>query len=280
MKKIFAVLCVILVLTISFMMGDQLSKPHMQELPEEEYGSEIVTNSSLDSSTPPEFPQNEETFNELIDNLDSFDSPDAVMVEPEKNHEVPQNSPAELKEAVEAVTIPQESKVEVSDERVPSQEITTVEENDTIQEASSSNVVQESIIPDEQTVTLSVSCRSILNHIDMLNPEKKELVPKDGIILATSKVSFQEGDTAFDVLKREMMARKIHLEFNYTPMYHSVYIEGIQNIYEFDCGNLSGWMYRVNGVVPKFASSEYTLKENDVLEFLYTCDLGNDIASK
>ncbi len=30
----------------------------------------------------------------------------------------------------------------------------------------------------------------------------------------------------------------------------SVYVEGINNIYEFSCGEQSGWMYEVNGVYP------------------------------
>lgn len=40
------------------------------------------------------------------------------------------------------------------------------------------------------------------------------------------------------------------MESNWTPAYNSAYIEGIGNLYEFDCGNLSGWMYSVNGVWP------------------------------
>lgn len=79
------------------------------------------------------------------------------------------------------------------------------------------------------------------------------------------------------VLKRETRASKIHMEFVFTPMYNSAYIEGIHNLYEFDCGNLSGWMYKVNGWFPNYGCSRYMLKNGDVIEWVYTCDLGRDV---
>jgi hypothetical protein len=65
-----------------------------------------------------------------------------------------------------------------------------------------------------------------------------------------------------------------------TPIYRAAYVEAIQNLYEFDCGELSGWMYRVNGVFPNYGCSRYTLKAGDVVEWLYTCDLGRDIGGE
>ena len=59
--------------------------------------------------------------------------------------------------------------------------------------------------------------------------------------------------------------------------YNSAYIEGIGNIYEFDCGELSGWLYKVNGNFPSYGCSRYKLKPGDKVEWVYTCDLGNDV---
>ena len=67
------------------------------------------------------------------------------------------------------------------------------------------------------------------------------------------------------------------MEFNFFPAYNSVYIKGIQNIYEYDAGPLSGWMYRVNGWFPNFGASQYELKEGDTIEWVYTLDLGKDV---
>lgn len=71
----------------------------------------------------------------------------------------------------------------------------------------------------------------------------------------------------------------IPMEFSYTPLYRSAYIEGIGQFYEFDCGELSGWMYRVNGEFPNYGCSLYELKAGDKVEWVYTCDLGKDVGS-
>ncbi|MDD9271196.1 DUF4430 domain-containing protein [Paenibacillus sp. GCM10023248] len=127
------------------------------------------------------------------------------------------------------------------------------------------------------TATLSVTCLTILNNMKLLDKEKVELVPKDGIIFPATKVTFYEGESVFNVLQREMKKNKIHMEFVNTPIYNSAYIEGINNLYEFDAGELSGWMYKVNGWFPNYGSSRYSLKEGDVIEWVYTCDLGRDV---
>lgn len=127
------------------------------------------------------------------------------------------------------------------------------------------------------TCTLSVTCKSILNNMDKFNKDKLEVLPKDGIILKKSKVTFNEGESVFDVLLREMKKNKIHMEFEMTPIYNSNYIEGIHNLYEFDCGELSGWMYKINGWFPNYGCSRYMLKNGDNVEWIYTCDLGRDI---
>lgn len=125
--------------------------------------------------------------------------------------------------------------------------------------------------------TLSIECSTILDNMKDLDEEKVELVPEDGIIFAKKEVEFKEGESVFDVLKRETKDNKIHMEFVDTPMYNSAYIEGINNLYEFDCGNLSGWMYKVNDWFPNYGCSRYQLKDGDVVEWVYTCDLGRDV---
>lgn len=129
----------------------------------------------------------------------------------------------------------------------------------------------------EMSCTLSVRCDNILKNMEWLNPEKRELVPKDGIIFAEKKVTFYEGESVFNVLLREMKRNKIHMEYVNTPIYNSAYIEGINNLYEFDCGELSGWIYRVNGKKPDYGCSRYPLSDGDRIEFVYTCSLGNDV---
>ena len=127
------------------------------------------------------------------------------------------------------------------------------------------------------TCTFSIECSTILNNLSMLEPEKLEMVPFDGVILSEITVVFHEGESVFDVLQRVCIENNIHMEVSWTPMYNSAYIEGIHNLYEFDCGALSGWMYKVNGWYPNYGCSRYQLQDGDVVEWRFTCDLGNDI---
>ena len=137
---------------------------------------------------------------------------------------------------------------------------------------------ESAVISDKEfTCTLSVRCDTILKNPSWLDKEKLDLVPKDGVIYAEQTVTFYEGESVFNILLREMKRNKIHMEFENTPIYNSAYIEGIGNLYEFDCGELSGWMYKVNGWFPNYGCSRYQLKEGDKVEWVYTCDLGADV---
>ena len=127
------------------------------------------------------------------------------------------------------------------------------------------------------TCTFSIECSTILNNLKDLDPDKRELVPSNGVILAPTKVTFYEGESVFDVLQRVCKENGIHLESSWTPIYNSAYIEGIHNLYEFDCGELSGWMYRVNGWYPNYGCSRYQLVDGEKVEFRYTCELGKDV---
>ena len=129
------------------------------------------------------------------------------------------------------------------------------------------------------TCTISISCETILDNMDKCAESKKALVPEDGIILPATEVTFSDGESVYDVLQRVCKANKIHMESSFTPVYNSAYIEGIHNLYEFDVGKLSGWMYAVNGWFPNYGCSRYQLKDGDVVEWCYTCDLGEDLGS-
>ena len=128
--------------------------------------------------------------------------------------------------------------------------------------------------------TISVDCSTILDHMDDLKETKKEFVPSDGCILAETEVPFKGGETAFDVLKQICGEKGIHIASRYTPLYKSYYVEGINQIYEFDCGKNSGWMYSVNGEYPNYGASSYKLKDGDKIEWRYTCNLGSDVGDE
>lgn len=129
-------------------------------------------------------------------------------------------------------------------------------------------------------VYITIRCDTILNNWDELNPAKAEFVPADGVILPRVKVAFAEGETVFDVLVRVCAAANIQLEYSWEPLYDAYYIEGIHNLYHFDCSSESGWMYKINEWFPNYGVSAYTVSDGDVIEFLYTCHgYGTDVGA-
>ena len=130
------------------------------------------------------------------------------------------------------------------------------------------------------TCTLEIRCDTLLTQLDKVPAEKVNLVPEDGIMLAATKVEFIGGESVFDVFRKVLREEKIHFEYVDASAYDSVYIEGIGNIYEFDCGPQSGWMFSVNDVYPGLGCSSYTLADGDVIVFSYTCNLGADLGAE
>ena len=130
----------------------------------------------------------------------------------------------------------------------------------------------------EKTCTITIVCDTILDNLDSLEEEKAPYVPKDAVILPVTTVSFADGETVFEVLQRVCTAADIQLEFSWTPLYSSYYIEGINHLYEFDCGPESGWMYKVNEWFPNYGCSAYSLEGGEEIVWCYTCNgLGADV---
>ena len=128
--------------------------------------------------------------------------------------------------------------------------------------------------------TTNIWNSKILNNMDDLDPSKAGYVPSSGYLLKAAKVGFNDGETVLDVLKRACDKYGIQLEYSYTPMYGSSYIEGIGNLYEFDCGPQSGWMYKVNGWFPNYGCSAYKVSNGDSIAWCYTCKgLGEDLGA-
>ena len=131
------------------------------------------------------------------------------------------------------------------------------------------------------TCTITIRCDTILDNTENLDPAKAPYVPDNGIILREVTVEFEEGETVFDVLNRVCKQYNIQIEYSWTPMYDSYYVEGINNLYEFDCGSESGWMYKVNGWFPNYGCSSYYLTGGENIVWCYTCNgLGEDVGAE
>lgn len=65
----------------------------------------------------------------------------------------------------------------------------------------------------------------------------------------------------------------------YTGSGATAYVQGIDNLYEFDKGSGSGWMYSVNGKFPNRSAGIWPLSPGDDIRWLYTEDLGKDLGA-
>lgn len=100
-------------------------------------------------------------------------------------------------------------------------------------------------------------------------------IPADGVILAETSMPIASGDTVYTILTDAARAHGIHMEASGAN--GLMYVSGIGNIYEFDFGDLSGWVYMVNGESASVGCDQYVLKPGDKVEWHYTLELGKDI---
>ncbi|MCR5204436.1 MAG: DUF4430 domain-containing protein [Lachnospiraceae bacterium] len=118
------------------------------------------------------------------------------------------------------------------------------------------------------TVTMSIRC-------DILEgKEINEHIPKDYCILADTQFNLEDGETAYDILLEA--AKQFGISVEHEGSSDIIYISGINYLYENDYGDLSGWVYKVNGTLPSIGCGGYKLSPGDVIEWCYTLDLGND----
>ena len=118
------------------------------------------------------------------------------------------------------------------------------------------------------TVTISIRCDNIVGKSDSKN------IPKDGCILSDTEIQIEKGETVYDVLNYAVKQKAIHMEKKGDNGF--VYVSAINNIYEFQFGDMSGWVYHVNGESPFVGCGNYKVKPGDKIEWMYTLDLGVD----
>ena len=123
------------------------------------------------------------------------------------------------------------------------------------------------------TVTMEIRCDTIADK------SNSDYIPSDGVILPPTAFDIETGDTVFDILTEAAQTYGIQVENKGSAggAHGMVYISGINYIYEYDFGNLSGWVYHVNGIAPSRGCGEYVLSAGDRVEWLYTCEIGHDL---
>lgn len=139
------------------------------------------------------------------------------------------------------------------------------------------NAVADPNNPQTYHCTMEIYCTTLLNEENIDNEAIIPYIPEDGVILPKTTIQFTEGENAFDVILRACRANDIQFEFREDSLYSGAYVEGINYLYEFDGGPLSGWMYKVNGQFPNYGCKRYIVQDGDAIVWVYTCDLGRDV---
>ncbi|WP_010289853.1 DUF4430 domain-containing protein [Kurthia massiliensis] len=135
----------------------------------------------------------------------------------------------------------------------------------------------------KEVVTVSVRVDTLLKpeHYKRLPAalQHAKYVPKDGVIIESSTYTIEKGDSAWTATRKALQKHHVHFEYEGEGEtgYGSVYVEGINHIYEKQAGSLSGWMYAVNGKAPGVGASSYDVKDGDHITWHYTTNLGRDI---
>ncbi len=125
----------------------------------------------------------------------------------------------------------------------------------------------------KQYCYLSIECSAILDNMDNLKSGHDKYVPSDGYIIKNYKFEITGKETVYDVLKEACKDNGIKLTAKKTSTgtRKEIYVQGINNLDEFDCGKYSGWIYRVNGIAPAKSSSMYTVSSGDRITWSYKC---------
>lgn len=281
-RRKFLLLALAVIIVVSTVLGLSIEKKdaklpdgqgnvvaeQMEEIP----GSEPEEQSEVDSEEPPqpeEVPEGEAT-QEPTEQPKMEQDKNSDREKDTNNSKKPTENRKPSKQDLAQMTDEEKENIRPSDVII-----------DNSEDYTASNDGNEVLKPDDAkpvTVTVEIRCDTLSSDMTKLeNPAIESYIPTDGTILAKTTYKGTTDNTVFDALNTVCRNNDIQLDFEYTPIFESNYIKGINYLYEFDGGKLSGWMYKVNDWFPNYGCSSYYLSDGDEIQWVYSCDLGNDV---
>ena len=238
-KKPFRIIAILAIVAV--FLGIALSRLHIEP---------------ADSNPPPQ-------MGELLDNTPESEQPSQT------ENEGPSATPAQPEQPTQTE--------ETHEKEQPEKEEAPSNQPDESKKPAAEPLPTESATPKTHRCSLEIRCDTVVDTSKLENEAVIPYVPANGVILATTETTYTPGESVFDVLKRVTREQGIQMEFREDALYSGAYIEGINYLYEFDGGSLSGWMYKVNGQFPNYGCSQYSVEDGDEIVWMYTCDLGRDV---
>ena len=83
---------------------------------------------------------------------------------------------------------------------------------------------------------------------------------------STQNIAIKDGETVLDVLVAAVGKNNV----DYSGSGATAYVSGINNIYEFDYGAKSGWVFKLNGASLNKSIGTVTVKNGDKIQCLFT----------
>lgn len=132
---------------------------------------------------------------------------------------------------------------------------------DSLQPGYVKDVMDEPVTPDkpkEDEITVKVSIKAI-----------------DGYWMKNKSVTIEDDSTVYDAFMEALEDSDIEQEGAKSGYIESMTKDGV-TLGEFDKGDNSGWLYKVNGDRPDVGIKDFELKDGDRMLFYYTQDWKND----
>ena len=120
-------------------------------------------------------------------------------------------------------------------------------------------------------LVFALLCGCVSTQIDANNTVTVSAVHEDGrVLLRPTQVPLPDGASAFDALTIATKEQGVVLAFDGSKP--NRYVEGIGGLFNASEGELSGWLYYVNGETPAVGADQYEIQDGDEYRFLFVTD--------
>lgn len=117
-------------------------------------------------------------------------------------------------------------------------------------------------------VKVTIDCLSAVEYYNELSDAKRKVMPSEGVFISGYETMLEENSTCYTALLQVCDELGLHIEHTGIP--GTEYIKGLGNLYEFDLGGESGWLYSVNGEKPAVGANGVKLESEDDLRWFYS----------
>ena len=113
------------------------------------------------------------------------------------------------------------------------------------------------------TVTVTIECKTL----ETVDKDLMDSVSDNGVMLSDTEIEIAEDKTVIDLLT------EMGIDF----LLSGNLIDSINGLATGDGGEMSGWLFTINGEFPTESADQVVVNDGDKIAFLFTCDWGEDV---